>query len=83
MQSILINQLISVTHNTYRAFHGNPSLEVRGVYLDLSEVFDKVWREGLLKKLKNNVRNCNALQLIESFLHNRRQRIVFNGHSSS
>ena len=32
-----INQLISITHNIYRAFDANPSLEVRGVFLDLSK----------------------------------------------
>ena len=32
-----INQIISETHNIYRAFDANPSLEVRGVFLDLSK----------------------------------------------
>ena len=27
-----INKLISITHNIYRAFDPNPSLEVRGVF---------------------------------------------------
>ena len=78
-----INQLISITHNIYRAFDANPSLEVRGVFLDLSKAFDKVWHEGLLYKLKSNGINGNALQLIKSFLHNRCQRVVLNGESSS
>ena len=42
-----INQLISITHNIYSTFDANPSLEVRGVFLDLSKVFDKLWHEGL------------------------------------
>ena len=37
-----INQLISITHNIYRAFDANPSLEVRGVFLDLPKAFGKV-----------------------------------------
>ena len=78
-----INQLISITHNIYRAFDVNPSLEVGGIFLDLSKVFDEVWHEGLLYKLKNIGINGNALQLIEPFLHNRRQRVVLNGQSSS
>ena len=78
-----INQLISTTHNIYCAFDANLSLEVQGVFLDLSKTFDKVWHEGLLYKLKNNEINGNALQLIKSFLRNRCQRVVLNGQSSS
>ena len=38
-----VNQLIFITHNTYRAFDANSSLEVvRGVFLDLSKAFGKV-----------------------------------------
>ena len=37
-----VNQLISITHDFYKACDANPSLEVRGVFLDLSKTFDKV-----------------------------------------
>ena len=37
-----INQLLSITHEIYSAFDRNPSLEVQGVFLDLSKAFDKV-----------------------------------------
>ena len=47
-----ISQLLKITHNIYKAFDGNPSLEVRGVFLDISKAFDRVWHEGLLFKLK-------------------------------
>ena len=73
-----INQLISTTHNIYCAFDANLSLEVQGVFLDLSKTFDKVWHEGLLYKLKNNEINGNALQLIKSFLHNRCRQVILN-----
>ena len=78
-----INQLISITHNIYRPFDANPSLEVQGVFLDLSKAFEKVWHEGRSYKLKSNGINGNALHLIHSFLHNRCQRVVLNGQSSS
>ena len=38
---------------------------------------------GLLYKYKNNGINENAVQLIEPFLHNRRERVVLNDQSSS
>ena len=78
-----INQLISITHNIYHAFDANPSLEVRGGFLDLSKAFDKVWHEGLLYKVKNNGINGNTLKLIKSFLHNGCLRVVLNGQTSS
>ncbi len=47
-----INQLISITHTIYKAFNGNPPLDVRSVYLNISKAFDRVWHEGLVYKLK-------------------------------
>ena len=37
-----VSQLISITHEIYKAFDGNPSLETRGIFLDISKAFDKV-----------------------------------------
>ena len=45
-----INQLISITHEIYQSF--DDGLEARGVFLDIYKVFDKVWHEGLIQKLK-------------------------------
>ena len=39
-----INQLTSITHETCQSFDNG--LEVRGVFLGISKVFDKVWHEG-------------------------------------
>ena len=77
-----IHQLVAITHNIFTAFDANPSLEVRGIFLDLSKAFDKVSHEGLIYNLKNIGINGNLLSLIESFLHNMYQRVVLNGQSS-
>ena len=49
------NQLIAITHNIYSSFDVKPTLEVRGVFLDISKAFDRVWHEGLLLKLKKKM----------------------------
>ena len=77
-----IHQLIAITYNVFSAFDTNPSLEVRGVFLDLSKAFDRVWHDGLLYKLKSNGIDGNLFKLTKSFLNNRCQRVVRNGHSS-
>ena len=47
-----INQLLSITLEIYQSFDND--LEVRGVFLDISKAFDKVWHEGLILKLSRN-----------------------------
>ena len=77
-----INQLLSITQNIYKAFEACPSLETRAVFLGLSKAFDRVWHKGLLFKLKYNGINGNLLTLIESYLADRKQRVVLNGKCS-
>ena len=78
-----VHQLIKITHDIYKAFDTNPSLETRGIFLDLSKAFDRVWHEGLLYKLKNVGVEGNLFDLIYSFLSNRHQRVVLNGQESN
>ena len=56
---------------------------MRGVFLDISKAFDRVWHKGLLYKLKCMGINGNLLKLVESFLSNRYQRVVLSGQASS
>ena len=78
-----VQQLISITHEIYNAFDCNPSLEVRGVFLDISKAFYKAWHDGLIYKLKRNGINGDLLRLIESFFSDRYQRVILNGQTSN
>ena len=78
-----VNQLISITHTIFKAFYCNPPLHVRSVYLDISKAFDRVWHDGLIYKLKRSGVSGSLLSLIQSFLKDRKQRIVLNGQNSS
>ena len=77
-----INQLVSVTNEFFSDFDCNPSLEVQGVFLDLSKAFDKVWHDGLVYKLKSLGISGNLLKLIQNYLDNRLQRVLLNGQIS-
>ena len=74
-------QLLSVVHDIYKSFDCNPPLEVRGIFLDISKAFDRVWHDGLIYKIKSFGIPDTSLKLIENFLNNRHQRIVLNGQS--
>ena len=77
-----ISQLLCITHDIYNAFDGNPSLEVRGVFLDISKAFDRVWHEGLLHKLKCYGVEGKLYYVLENYLTDRKQRVVLNGQNS-
>ena len=72
-----INQLLSITHGIYESF--DDGWEVRGVFLNISKAFEKVWHKGLLVKLKLNGISGNLLKITEDVLANRYQRVVQHG----
>ena len=76
-----VNQLLSITHEIYHSLDNG--LEVRGVFLDISKAFDKVWHERLILKLNQYGISENLLRLIKCFLKNHKQRVVLNGQTSS
>ena len=51
-EDLCINQLLSITHDIYQSFDNG--FEVRGIFLDISKAFDKVWHRDLIYKLKQN-----------------------------
>ena len=77
-----IAQLLSIIHEIQTAFDNNPTVDVRGVFLDISKAFDKVWHSGLLFKLKAYGIEGQLLALLKDYLHGRQQRLVLNGQTS-
>ena len=73
-----INQLLFLVDEIHQAFDDRNSLEVRAVFLDISNAFDEVWHDGLVFKLKQNGISGSLLKLFENYLHNRKQRAVLN-----
>ena len=76
-------QLLSIVHDIYASFDCNPPCDVRGVFLDISKAFDRVWHEGLIYKIKSICVTGPPLEFIQSFLSHRFQRVVLNGQSST
>ena len=60
-----INQLLSITHDIYQSFDNG--FEVRGVFLDISKAFHKVWHKGLIYTLKQNSVVGNLLKILATF----------------
>ena len=76
-----IKQRISITHEIYKSF--DDGYEVRGVFLDISKSFDKVWHQGLHCKLRKSGISGELLNTLTDFLDNRTQRVILNGQYSS
>ena len=77
-----VNQLLSIAHNLYKGFDAYQTLETRGMCLDMSKALDKVWNHGLIFKLRSVGVPNSLLNLIETFLSYRFQRILLNGQIS-
>ena len=56
---------------------------MRGVILDISKAFDKVWHKGIIFKLKQNGISGKLLRVLSDFLKDRKQRVILNGQFSS
>ena len=76
-----IAQLLSIIHEIQTAFGKNPTVDVRGVFLDLSKAFDKVCHDGIIFKLKAYGVEGDLLSLLKN-LESREQRFVLNGQTS-
>ena len=74
-------QLLSIVHEIYASFDCNPPRDVRGIFLDISKAFDRVWHEGLIYKIKQIGVTGLPLKLVQSFLSQRFQWVLLNGQS--
>ena len=76
----MISQNLPVNDRIRSSFDIN--YEVRSVFLDVAKAFDKVRHDGLNFKLKQKGINGKLLDLLESYLSNRKERVVINGSES-
>ena len=74
------NQLIFLVDKIHSSLDIN--LNIWYVFLDMTKAFDKVWHRGPLFKLEQNGIRGKLLDLLRSYLVNRRQRVVINGYES-
>ena len=74
--------MLFLVNEIHEAFEDPTLLEVRTVFLNISEAFDKIWHDGLLFKLKQNGITGNLLKIFESYIQNRKQRLILNGFYS-
>ena len=75
--------MLSIVHEINSSSDCNPIIDVRGVFLDISEAFHKVWHKGLLFILESYGIGGKLLNLFKDYLHERQQRVVLNGQGSS
>ncbi len=73
-------QLLVVYHQILECIASGQ--EVDAIYLDFSKAFDKVQHNLLLLKLKSYGISDPTLSWFGSYLSERQQRVVINGHSS-
>ena len=75
-------ELLSIVCEIQTAFDENPTIDMRGVFLDISKAFDKVWHDGIIFKLKAYGVEGELLLRLKNFLKNREQRVALNGQTS-
>ena len=77
-----VNQLLTITHKIFKLF--DEGFEVRGVFLDISKAFDKVWHEGLLLKPNSKWYFWKSFETFTQFSFlPKKERIVLNSQYSS
>ena len=52
---------------------------VMAVWIDLQKAFDKVWKDGLLRKMRDCNLKDRMYRWVKSYLHNRKARVQLDG----
>ena len=73
-------QLLHSYHMFCEAVDGGKEVQV--VFCDISKASDRVWHRGLLHKLESIGVSEFLLSWSQSYLRDRRQRVVLNGQTS-
>ena len=76
-----VTQLLNVFHDLGRALDSGNEIDL--LYLDFAKAFDPVSHSKLLFKLKSFGISGQLLNWFADYLHNRKQRVVIEGVSSS
>ena len=76
-----VSQLLSIIHKIYTIFGCNSPVDGRGVFLDISKAFDKVWHDSL--KFQTFDLDGKLLKLPKSCLKDWQQRGLLSGQSYS
>ncbi|CAB4029272.1 Hypothetical predicted protein, partial [Paramuricea clavata] len=76
-----VTQLLNVFHDLGRALDSGNEIDL--LYLDFAKAFDSVSHSKLLFKLKSFGISGQLLHWFADYLHNRKQRVVIEGVSSS
>ena len=58
-------------------------LQLRGIFLDISKVFDKILFDGLIFKLYQNGICDEMINILKDYPSYRKQRVILNGQCSS
>ena len=72
--------LTVVTERIYRAL--DRCGEAKSVALDISKAFDRVWHEGLLKKIHSYGISGKIFSILKAFLSDRKLHVVIDGQQS-
>ena len=65
-----IAQLLSLIYEIQTAFDNKSTVDVRGVFLDISKASDNVWYDDLILKLKSYGTEGELLPLLKNYLKN-------------